>query len=438
MTIQKMQEKRKEAFDSIHELRENLKNEERQELSADERTKWDEANTAFDSANAEIERLEKEEQMRSQLESTSDPVNSQDGPVDPNGGVSTEDRSTQFRTALNAWAKSERSDVSDEEREAMRSFGFRGNEIRLGLPTGTYERGAEMRALSTSTGSNYVPQGFRDQLEQALLTFGDFRQYAQVMRTSGGNNMPMPTMNDTSNKGSQVSELSDQSGESGSDPSTGVVDLDAYKFVSNDAGNGPVFVSQEMMEDSAFDMSSIIPNALGMRLSRIQNEKMTTGSGTSAPNGVVTAAPIGRTATNPDSITYEDLLRLQYAVGGAYRNSAVWMLNDALLPDVRLITDSNGQYIFHPSLQEDTGDTILGKQIVTNQDMTGTIATTNDTVVFGDLSKYILREVAELRVYRLTERYRLEKDADAFVAYMRFDSDLLDAGTNPVQKLQQA
>lgn len=51
--------------------------------------------------------------------------------------------------------------------------------------------------------------------------------------------------------------------------------------------------------------------------------------------------------------------------------------------------------------------------------------------------KYLMREVLGVTLVRMNERYA-DYHQVAFVAIMRFDSDLLDAGTNPLKYLQQA
>ena len=81
--------------------------------------------------------------------------------------------------------------------------------------------------------------------------------------------------------------------------------------------------------------------------------------------------------------------------------------------------------------------TIDGDPYIINQDMAD-IAASATSVIYGDLSKYIIREVQSVRLHRLVERYRIDFDADAFVAFMSMDGKLRDAGTNPVKRLVQA
>jgi HK97 family phage major capsid protein len=56
------------------------------------------------------------------------------------------------------------------------------------------------------------------------------------------------------------------------------------------------------------------------------------------------------------------------------------------------------------------------------------------SVLFGDLSKYIVRTVKDMRVLRLVERYA-DYYQVGFQLFVRADGDLLNAGTNPVKHL---
>lgn len=80
-------------------------------------------------------------------------------------------------------------------------------------------------------------------------------------------------------------------------------------------------------------------------------------------------------------------------------------------------------------------DTLNGYPYVINQSMQ-TIGASNTTVVFGDLKKFTVRRVKDLSVVKLVERYA-ELGQVAFLSFARLDSNLIDAGTHPVNLLQQ-
>lgn len=288
-------------------------------------------------------------------------------------------------------------------------------------------------ALSTSGAPDAgatVPDGFVSRLETALLAFGGMLQVADVMVTDSGNDMPWPTANDTTNKGTLLSEATTIG--SSVDPAFASVILQAYKYSSK-----LVQVSAEIIEDSAFDLPSILGAMLGERLGRILNEHFTTGTGTAQPNGIVTAAAIGVTAASATAITADELIDLQHSVDPAYRRNASFMLHDSIIAALRKLKDTDGQYLWQPGLQEGVPDRLLGQTVHINQDMTDTMAINADVLLYGDLSKYKVRLAGQVRNRRLVERYA-DTDQEGFVSFLRADGDLLDAGTEPVKKLRMA
>jgi HK97 family phage major capsid protein len=122
---------------------------------------------------------------------------------------------------------------------------------------------------------------------------------ATVIRTDTGAALPIPTSDDTSNKGAILGE---NTAASEVDVSFGQLVLDAYKYSSK-----YVLVSVEFLQDSSINVAEFIGKALGERIGRIQNDHFTTGTGSSQPNGIVTAATLGRHGHGADR---DDDLRL--------------------------------------------------------------------------------------------------------------------------------
>src|SRR5690606_31190573 len=147
-------------------------------------------------------------------------------------------------------------------------------------------------SLSTDSGSSsdIIPEGFVYRLEQAMLAFGGMLQVSELLITDSGNDMPWPTANDTNNKGVILGESvtgSPQSISNSVDPVFSAVLFQAWKYSSK-----LVQVSAEILEDSAFDLPSILGAMLGERLGRILNEHCTTGDGDSKPRGIAVAASV--------------------------------------------------------------------------------------------------------------------------------------------------
>jgi HK97 family phage major capsid protein len=291
------------------------------------------------------------------------------------------------------------------------------------------EKRNTMSALDGPRGGALVPQTFIRRLEAAMLYYGGILQEAEIIRTDSGDAMTWPTFNDTGNTGRRIGE---NSAVTPVRPTVGNVKWYAHKYTSDE-----LLIPYELIEDNGVDLISMIADMLGERIGRILNQECTIGTGASMPMGIVTAAPVGRTAPVNNAIAVDDVVRLIYSVNASYRNNAKFMMHDDILMLLWLLKDTTGQPLFRPSWEIGKPDLILGRPVVSNSAMTSALAASADVAIFGDFTYYKIREVNDMRFYRLVERHR-ENDQDAFLTFARRDGNLLDAGGNPIKKLRMA
>jgi len=287
----------------------------------------------------------------------------------------------------------------------------------------------DQSAISGPAGQYTVAGGFIASLERAMLAFGGMRAVADVMRTTSGNNMPWPTTNDTSNEGAIIAENT-AAGEQ--DITFGQVIFYAHKYTSK-----LIQVPVELLEDSAFDLASVIGSMLGERLSRITNRHFTVGTGAGQPEGIVPGSTLGVTAAAATAIAADEIMDLIHSVDPSYRQGAGFMFHDNILLHLRKLKDGNGQYLWSSGLNSGMPDRLAGYPITPNQHMQSSVATGTKTMIFGQLSKYKIRDVAGVRLVRLNERFA-DSDQVGFLAFSRHDGHLLDAGVAPVKHLIQA
>ena len=207
--------------------------------------------------------------------------------------------------------------------------------------------------------------------------------------------------------------------------------LGAYKYTSK-----IIRVSVELLQDSAFNMEQYIGGKFGERLGRATAAHYATGTGTGQPNGLMTAATAGVTAASATAITYLEMLDLKHSVDPAYRVSPMWLFNDSTLKALKQLVDLDGRPLWSPAIAADAPATFDGDPYQIDQGI-DSIATGNRTVAYGDMSKYLIRDVLGMQMVTLRERYADFHQA-GFIAFMRTDADLLDAGTNPIKYLVQA
>lgn len=402
----------------------------KRELTAEERQQVDRVHDEMDNLLSEAERLERHAELQSQLgRSQGREAGGQDGPpADPNDDGPTDpdmrDINDIINTDLRAFLLSE----SGSRRFNLQGALLQNSQLR-DMPV--YR---EARALGTAPGTSggfTVPQGFHNILETALLHFGGMRQArTTIMRTASGNDLPMPTSNDTSNEGAIIGENpTDKVPEK--DLTFDQETLRAHMYTSK-----AIRVSYQLLQDSAFDLPTYIANRLGERIGRISNRHFTVGTGENQPKGVVTSAAIGKNAASATGVTDLELIDLEHSVDIAYRQNAEWMFHDKTLRDLKKLRDEEGRPLWLPGIAVREPDTILSYRYVINNHMPE-IAAGSKSILFGDFSKYHIRDVLDILFIRLDEVYA-ELAQVAFLAFSRHDGILLDAGTGPIKALKQA
>jgi HK97 family phage major capsid protein len=327
-------------------------------------------------------------------------------------GDTREEFQVKYRKAFRNWLSVGASNLSPEERTILAK--------------------AENRALAAGTdasGGYTVPEGFANKLEVALKWFGSVYANATILKTATGNLIPHPTMNDTGNVGALLTE--NNIATPNADPTFGVVNMEAFTFHSK-----PVLVSNLLLQDSAFNIDDYLAAALSERIARILNTYLTTGTGNSEPKGIITAATAsGVTGATTTTITFDNLIDLFHSVDIAYRGTSKWMFHDSTLKALRKIKDEELRPIWQPGYTDGSPATILGKAYAINNDM-AELGASAKTVLFGDISKYLVREVSGAVVRRLVERYA-DYNQTGYILFARFDGDLIDAGTHPVKYIAQ-
>ena len=336
------------------------------------------------------------------------------------------------RVGLNPYAKQLRFDLLSSDQVSHAQEGMRDvhHSMWPRVARSLIEESRDLSHITGASGAATIPEGFVNSLEVNLLAFGGMMAASTLLRTATGNDLPYPTVDDTSNSGEILSE--NTSIGSSTDPTFGAITFHAYKYSSK-----PVLVPSELLEDSAFNLPVFLSNALATRIARILNQHTTTGTGNGQPHGITLASTLGKTTAAAAAIAADEIIDLQDSIDPAYEQGASWMFHKNIRTAIRKLKTSDGEYLWQPGLQAGVPDTLLGGTIIINQDMASSVATGNITMLYGQLSKYTIRHARAVRMFRLQERYR-DTDQDGFVMFTSYDGNLIDAGTAPVKYMQQA
>ena len=346
----------------------------------------------------EIKRLEDQMEMDAQMAAATsapiqmNPATAKKAPVSP---TATEEYSKAFWNNM-------RGDVSFEVRNAL-SVG------------------------EDTAGGFTVPDEFSRQLIESLEENNVFRQLAHVIRTSSGTRT-IPIASDNG-KASWVEE-GNAIGES--DMTFSVQTLSAYKL------GCLIRVSNELLNDSAFDIAGHIAKRFGVRFGNAEEDAFINGKGVSADPSVTPSEPTGILTTlstpsvtteNSGTISFDDVYKLFYALRGPYRQKAKFLCNETALLQLMLLKDGNSNYIWKPGLEIGKPDTILGHPIYTSTYMPSIEGDAvkdagKKILLFGDFSYYYVADRTNRTMKRLNELYAVN-DQVGFIGTQRVDGKLI-------------
>ena len=390
MTILELREKRAKAWEAAKAFLDSHRKE-NGVLSAEDDAAYTKMEQEITDLGKEIARLERQEALDAELNR---PVNKPltgkpGGKADADGGEDKTGRaSDDYRK--NFW-------------NAMRS--------KAPMPAVTNA----LQVGTDSEGGYLVPDEYERTLVEALEEENIFRQMAKVIKTSSGDRK-IPVV---ASKGT-ASWIDEEGAYPESDDSFGQVSIGAYKLGTM------IKVSEELLNDSVFDLQSYISREFARRIGAKEEEAFFTGDGKGKPLGVLAAtggAETGVTAASATAVTADELMDLYYSLKSPYRKKSVWVLNDSTIKAIRKLKDNNGQYLWQPSLVAGTPDMILGRPIKTSAYMPA-IAAGAKTIAFGDFSYYWIADRQGRSFKRLNELFAATGQV-GFLASQRVDGKMI-------------
>lgn len=275
-----------------------------------------------------------------------------------------------------------------------------------------------------SQGGYTVESSVASQLIEALKMYGGMRGVASQITTAQGNPLSYPTSDGTAETGEWVPE---NTSATALDPSFGTVGLNTFK-----ASSKIIAIPFELLMDTTIDIISMLNNRMGTRLGRTYNSGFTVGTGTGQPMGWVPASSVGKVGTTGQvsTIIFDDLIDLQESVDEAYQGASCrWMMHQNMRKVVRKLKDGSGRPIWADSYEAGikTGvpAQLLGRDVAINNDMASPAANAK-SLGYGDYSKYMIRDVMQMTIYRFEDSAFAAKGQVGFLAFGRAGGNLLD------------
>lgn len=266
-----------------------------------------------------------------------------------------------------------------------------------------------------SEGGYLVPDEFERTLIEVLEEENIFRGLANVITTSSGDRkIPVVASKGTASWVDEEGEIPD------TDDAFNQVSIGAYKLATL------IKVSEELLNDSVFNLQSYIAKEFGRRIGAKEEEAFFTGDGSGKPTGIlhtINGAQLGVTTASATAITADEIMDLFYSLKSPYRKKAIFVMNDATVKAIRKLKDGSGQYLWQPSITAGTPDTILNRPVKTSA-YVPTIEAAAKTIAFGDFGYYWIADRQGRSFKRLNELYAVTGQV-GFMATQRVDGKLI-------------
>lgn len=353
----------------------------KRDLSAEESQSWDKIN---DEVNALGKRIERTQQQAAMDGLTAAPI---EGVLEtPAAGAENPRAGDGYHNALLAYA-------------------------RRGLNGITPDINGALQVGTDSEGGFIVSEAFETALVMALSDMNIMRGIATVVRSATTNNIPVETDEGVATWTAEEAAFTE------SDTAFSRKIIGAHKL------GRIIKVSEELLNDSIFDLVAYISNAFARSFGTAEEAAFVNGDGTAKPRGFLLDSTLGVTTAAVAAITADEIMDLYHSLRVPYRATANFVGADSTFKIIRKLKDSNGQYMWQPGMKDGEADRLLGRPVNLTEAMPAATAGLK-SLAFGDFSYYRIQDRIGVVMQRLNELYAANGQV-GFRMYERTDGALL-------------
>ncbi len=237
-----------------------------------------------------------------------------------------------------------------------------------------------------SDGGYLVPTEWDRSIQDALVEVSAIRQLVNVQTVSGGGFKKLINL-----KGTAAGWV----GETDARPQTASATFDEL-----DIGWGEIYAmpaaTQNLLDDASIDMEAWLAGEVQEAFMLKENPAFVAGDGIKKPRGFLSYVPGGVNADRHPlgslgliasggaaAVTTDSIIDMVYSPAKKYRARAQWAMNRLSLAAVRKLTDSEGNYLWQPTLAAGQPSTLAGYGIAEIEDMPD-LAANAFPIAFGD------------------------------------------------------
>lgn len=286
----------------------------------------------------------------------------------------------------------------DDAGKGFKSFGYFAKDV-YAASTGQYSKHLieynKFTAKAFGDGQNesigadggfLVPEGFNPTIREHPMVnpFLDLTSFTSIIPIVG-NSMKTVVLNNADQSGtSRFGGIVASFFKEGSVISSTKFNLKTVTQVLDDLG-ALVFVTNDLLEDSAIALESYLSSKAGAAIMDVKNEAIIRGDGTEEPLGFIgNSGTVEVTRDGADAVSIGDVVTL--VARSTNRMNSMWIINQELYPTIAQLKLGDVRALVPTALDGVTIDTLQGRPVVWT-DLASAIGDAGD-ISFVDLSGY--------------------------------------------------
>jgi HK97 family phage major capsid protein len=297
--------------------------------------------------------------------------------------------------------------LSPEAKEHASVFNtwFRKGDRAVDADLRELEVNAKLTTQSDPDGGYLVPEQMESTIDRVLGTVSAIRGMSRVINISGQTYKKL--VNQGGANSGWVGEA--ESRAETSTPTLREIAINAHELYAQPAA------TQTALDDTVFDVEQWLADEVSVEFAEEEGAAFANGDGVKKPRGILsyptalnsayvwgklgfvkTGAAAAFAATAPA----DALIDLYYALKNGYRNGASFLTSDAVMGTIRKFKDGQDNYLWAPPTGPDMPATILGKPVVTDDNLPA-LGAGNFPVAFGNFQRgYLIVDRQGVRVLR--------------------------------------
>jgi len=298
----------------------------------------------------------------------------------------------------------------DNPQASDRMNAFR-NVLRDGTPQAISVYAALQQDNPTQAGYLVAPEQFVSELIKELADATFMRQKARVLPPlTGAQSLGYPTRTAGMSSFAWGTELSAPNadatlafGKREFKPRPGTSEILVSKTLIRNVANADALIRAEIAEEVGAQLETAYMVGAGVNCPL--------GLFVASADGIPTTRDVstGNTATE---MKFDGLMEAKFAVKDKYQPRCEWVFHRDGIKQIAKLKDSNGQYIWQPSVVMGAPDMLLGKRVNTSEYAPNTFTSGLYVGIYGDLSNYWICDSMAMEIQVLAELYARTNQID--------------------------